>query len=101
MSDLLQLGKGHTYTDDTEVIKQGQEFVSYGENNDYPDFLIDLYQKSAVHNALCNSISTWIYGDGISSPEINSKSEAWAKFQMLFEGGIGKNTIQKLSLIHI
>jgi len=98
MSDLLQLGKGHTYTDDTEVIKQGQEFVSYGEQNDYPDFLIDLYQKSAVHNALCNSISTWIYGDGISSPEINSKSEAWAKFQMLFEGGIGKNTIQKCIL---
>ena len=61
MSELLQLGAGHQYTDDTEVTKQGQDFVSYGDNNDYPDHLINLYQKSAVHNALCNSIATWIY----------------------------------------
>lgn len=98
MSELLQLGQGHSYTDDSEVVKQGQPFVSYGSNNDYPDFLIDLYQKSAVHNALCNSISTWIYGDGITSPDINTKSESWAKFKALFEQGIGKNTIQKCIL---
>jgi len=98
MSELYQLGKGHSYTDDTEVVKQGQEFVGFGVDNDYPDFLIDLYQKSAVHNALCNSISTWIYGDGVSSPEMNNKAEAWAKFQMLFEQGLGKNTIQKCIL---
>ncbi|QDP57702.1 MAG: putative portal protein [Prokaryotic dsDNA virus sp.] len=98
MSDFYQLGKGHQYTDDTEVIKQGDDFVSYGRNNDYPDFLIDLYQKSAVHNALCNSISTWVYGDGITSPQINSKSESWAKFKLLFEQGVGKNTIQKCIL---
>lgn len=98
MSELLQLGQGHNYTDDSEVVRQGQNFVSYGDKNDYPDFLIDLYQKSAVHNALCNSISTWIYGDGITSPEINTKSEAWAKFKMLFEQGVGKNTIQKCIL---
>ena len=98
MSELLQLGAGHQYTDDTEVTKQGQEFVSYGDNNDYPDHLINLYQKSAVHNALCNSIATWIYGDGITSPQKEQKSESWAKFNALFEGGIGKNTIQKCIL---
>ena len=98
MSELYQLGQGHDYTDDQEIARRGEEFVSYGQKNDYPNFLIDLYQKSAVHNALCNSISTWIYGDGVSSPEINSKSESWAKFKMLFEQGIGKNTIQKCIL---
>jgi hypothetical protein len=98
MSELLQLGAGHQYTDDTEVTKQGQEFVSYGDNNDYPDHLINLYQKSAVHNALCNSIATWIYGDGVTSPQKQQKSESWAKFNALFEGGIGKNTIQKCIL---
>tara|TARA_R110001599_G_scaffold347011_1_gene572879 strand:+ start:21284 stop:23035 length:1752 start_codon:yes stop_codon:yes gene_type:complete len=98
MSELLQLGQGHQYTDDTEIVKVGEEFVSFGQNNDYPNFLIDLYQKSAVHNALCNSISTWVYGDGVTSEQINSKSESWAKFQMLFEQGVGKNTIQKCIL---
>jgi len=37
MSELLQLGRGHEYIDDTEVIKQGDPFVSYGQKNDYPD----------------------------------------------------------------
>ena len=98
MSELLQLGRGHEYIDDTEVIKQGDPFVSYGQKNDYPDYLIDLYQKSAVHNALCNSIATWVYGEGVTSPQMQSKSESWAKFNALFEGGIGKNTIQKCIL---
>ena len=98
MSELYQLGQGHSYTDDTEIVKSGDDFVSYGRENNYPDFLIDLYQKSAVHNALCNSISTWIYGDGVASPEANNKAEAWAKFKMLFEQGVGKNTIQKCIL---
>ena len=97
MSELLQLGRGHEYIDDTEVIKQGDPFVSYGQKNDYPDYLIDLYQKSAVH-ALCNSIATWVYGEGVTSPQMQSKSESWAKFNALFEGGIGKNTIQKCIL---
>lgn len=98
MSELLQLGRGHEYVDDTEVIKQGEPFVSFGKTNDYPDFLINLYQKSAVHNALCNSIATWVYGEGVTSPQMQSKAESWAKFNALFEGGIGKNTIQKCIL---
>ena len=79
MSELLQLGQGHQYVDDSEVIKQGDPFVSFGKANNYPDFLINLYQKSAIHNALCNSIATWVYGEGISSPHINAKPESWAK----------------------
>tara|TARA_R110000744_G_scaffold106225_4_gene202466 strand:+ start:3248 stop:4999 length:1752 start_codon:yes stop_codon:yes gene_type:complete len=98
MSELLQLGQGHQYVDDSEVIKQGDPFVSFGKANNYPDFLINLYQKSAIHNALCNSIATWVYGEGISSPQINAKPEAWAKFNSLFEKSIGKNTIQKCIL---
>ena len=98
MNDLFQLGQGHSYTDDTETIKNGEEFVSYGKDNNYPNFLIDLYQKSAVHNALCNSISTWIYGDGVVSNDATINPEAWAKFKMLFDKGIGKNTLQKCIL---
>tara|TARA_R110000744_G_scaffold134922_1_gene244187 strand:+ start:882 stop:2633 length:1752 start_codon:yes stop_codon:yes gene_type:complete len=98
MNDLFQLGQGHSYTDDTETIKNGEEFVSYGKDNNYPNFLINLYQKSAVHNALCNSISTWIYGDGVVSNDATINPEAWAKFKMLFDKGIGKNTLQKCIL---
>ena len=98
MSKLHTFNNAYEYIDDSEVVKSSQEYVSYGTNNDYPNYLIDLYQKSSVHNALCNSIASWIYGDGVTSPDKAVKVEAWAKFLTLFDKGIGKNTIQKCVL---
>ena len=98
MSKLHTFNNAYEYIDDSEVVKSSHEYVSYGTNNDYPNYLIDLYQKSSVHNALCNSIASWIYGDGVTSPDKNIKVEAWAKFITLFDKGIGKNTIQKCVL---
>ena len=98
MSKLHTFNNAYEYIDDSEVVKSSNEYVSYGINNDYPDYLIELYQKSSVHNALCNSIAGWIYGDGITSPDKDEKVEAWAKFLQLFDKGVGKNTIQKCVL---
>ena len=98
MRKLHTFNNAYEYIDDSEVVKSSHEYVSYGTNNDYPNYLIDLYQKSSVHNALCNSIASWIYGDGVTSPDKNIKVEAWAKFITLFDKGIGKNTIQKCVL---
>ena len=30
------------------------DWVNYGKDNDYPYYLIDLYNKSAKHNAIIN-----------------------------------------------
>lgn len=98
MSKLHTFNNAYEYIDDSEVVKSSNEYVSYGANNDYPSYLIELYQKSSVHNALCNSIASWIYGDGVTSPDKDEKVEAWAKFLQLFDRGIGKNTIQKCVL---
>jgi len=98
MSKLHTFNNSYEYTDDSEVVKSSDEYVSYGQNNDYPSYLIDLYQKSSVHNALCNSIASWIYGEGVTSPDKDVKVEAWAKFLQLFDKGVGKNTIQKCVL---
>ena len=98
MSKLHTFNNAYEYIDDSEVVKSSNEFVNYGANNDYPSYLIELYQKSSVHNALCNSIASWIYGDGVTSPDKDEKVEAWAKFLQLFDRGIGKNTIQKCVL---
>jgi hypothetical protein len=97
-NNLHTFSNSYEYTDDSEQVKGSNEYVSYGASNDYPDYLIELYQKSSVHNALCNSIASWIYGDGVTSPDKDEKVEAWAKFLQLFDKGIGKNTIQKCVL---
>jgi hypothetical protein len=40
-------------------------WVKYGDDNLFPQYLIDLANSSAVHGALVNSIALMIYGDGI------------------------------------
>ena len=39
-------------------------WVGYGPNNDYPTFLIDLYESAPVHGSLATSIVEMISGDG-------------------------------------
>jgi len=40
-------------------------YVTYGEDNLYPNYLIELYNRSAKHNAIVNSKITYVYGQGV------------------------------------
>jgi hypothetical protein len=40
-------------------------YVTYGEDNLYPNYLIELYNRSAKHNAIVNSKITYVYGQGL------------------------------------
>jgi len=42
-------------------------WVVYGDNNDYQQYLVELYQESPVHSALVNSIAFMIAGNGLAS----------------------------------
>jgi hypothetical protein len=41
-------------------------FITYGEDNLFPDHLIDLFRSSATHGALCNSIAQMTAGAGLN-----------------------------------
>ncbi|WP_313511644.1 hypothetical protein [Sphingobacterium sp.] len=46
--------------------KSDDKFVRWGDmDNLYPNFLIDLASKSAIHGSILNSKSNYIFGDGI------------------------------------
>lgn len=49
------------------------DYVSYGDDNQYPQYLVDLYHHSPTHNALCTTIAMMIYGDGFTPSDLNSK----------------------------
>jgi hypothetical protein len=44
---------------------RGKKWVYWGENNDFPQYLIDLYNQSAVHNALVNGKVSYLKGKGL------------------------------------
>ena len=50
----------------TEAIEKENRagWIDYGDNNLYPQYLINLYQNSPIHNALVNSIAFMIAGKG-------------------------------------
>ena len=65
---------------DTPKIKEvrGKDWVYYGEDNLFPQLLIDLYDKSAMHHTAIEAISDGIYGEGIKligDEYVNSKGE--------------------------
>jgi DNA-binding Lrp family transcriptional regulator len=48
------------------VFKQekGKDWVLWGEDNDYPDYLIELFMRSSTHNAIVTGKVNYILGNG-------------------------------------
>ena len=49
--------------------KKGVGFIQYGDRNDYPNYLVDLFNKSAKHNAIVKSKVHYITANGWTSSE--------------------------------
>ena len=72
---------------------RGKEWVSYGEDNNYYQYLIDRYNGSPTNNAIINGISEMIYGRGLDATDSSRKPEAYAQMMSLFR----KDCVRKLS----
>jgi hypothetical protein len=50
--------------------KKGEGYIQYGDRNDYPNYLVELFNKSAKHNAIIKSKVHYITANGwTGSPE--------------------------------
>ena len=52
-------------------------YIKFGDNDDYPDYLLLLLNKSSKHNAIINGKVNYIFGSGLHSTSENPKLEAW------------------------
>ena len=57
------------------VEKSNQDWVSFGEDNLYPNYLLELFLGSAINGALVKSIGAMIYGEGLAATNAD-ESEA-------------------------
>jgi DNA-binding MarR family transcriptional regulator len=59
--------------------KKGKySYVEFGKNNDYPNYLLSLYNESPKHGAIVKSKCTYIYGKGFEDAgTANSRGETW------------------------
>jgi len=58
--------------------KKNKGYVEFGEMNNYPEYLLSLYNESPKHGAIVKGKSTYIFGRGFEEKgKANSRGESW------------------------
>jgi hypothetical protein len=70
------------------------DFVEYGLDNNYFNYLIERYLYSTTNNAIITGVSNMIYGKGISALDANKKPDEYAKMISI----IKPNCLKKVGL---
>jgi len=74
-----------TYTSPKVVEVRNQDWINYGEDNNYFGYLQDRINGSPTNNAIVNGISQMIYGKGIDASDKLLKPEDYAQAMLLFD----------------
>lgn len=82
------------YTGPTISESKKGDFVEYGADNNYFQFLIDRYLYSTTNNAIITGCANMIYGKGISALDANKKPDEYAKMISM----IKPNCLKKVAL---
>jgi len=71
-----------------------KEWVAYGSDNNYYQYLIDLFTNSATNNAIIGGVSSMIYGKGLDALDSSTKTEEYAAMRSIFSN----DCLRKVSL---
>ena len=82
-----------TYTSPKIVEVKNKDWVAYGDDNNYFQYLIDRYNGSPTNNAIINGISQMIFGKGLDATDSNRKPDQYAQAISLFK----KDSVRKLA----
>jgi len=61
-----------------------KDWVAYGDDNNYYQYLIDLFVNSTTNGAIINGISSMIYGKGIDALDSSYKPDQYAAMKSIF-----------------
>jgi len=90
----INLVQMSTYTTPKIEENPTRDWVEYGEDNNYYQFLIDRFHGSAVNNAVITGIGELIYGQGLDATNAEKKPLDYAKFKLIFKD----KDVRKVSL---
>jgi hypothetical protein len=76
-------------TPDFKPVRNG-DYIKYGKDNLYPNYIIDLYQRCAENNAIINAKSNFVFGKGLTYHKTNdaatdAKIEKFISYANQFE----------------
>ena len=82
------------YTTPTIQEANRENWVEYGDDNNFYAYLIDRFTNSTTNNAIINNIARLIYGKGLSALDASKKPNEYAQFMALLH----KDDIRKIVL---
>jgi len=88
-----------TYTSPEVKEVNGADWIEYGADNNYFQFLIDRYNGSPTNNAAINGISQAIYGKGLNATDSNKKPNEYAQMVSLFKKDVVRRACYDLKLM--
>ena len=78
-----------------EIIEdKRKDWVTWGDENSYFDYLMNRYKNSATNNSIINSIVRLMYGKGLSAKDAQRKPNEYATLMSIF----GKKDVKQLCL---
>lgn len=78
------------YTSPVIQENKKEDFIEYGSDNNYFQYLIDRYLYSATNNAIITGVTNMIYGKGIDAIDANKKPNEYAQMRSLIKGDMLK-----------
>ena len=88
-----------TYTSPEVLEVKNRDWVQYGADNNYFQFLIDRYNGSPTNNACINGISQQIYGKGLNATDSNKKPNEYAQMITLLKPEMVQKVCYDLKLM--
>ena len=76
-----------------------KDWVNYGQDNNYYQYLIDLYTNSTTNNAIINGVSGMIYGKGLDALDSSTKTDEYAAMRSIFHDKCLKRVALDLKLL--
>ena len=83
-----------SYTTPTIQEANRENWVEYGDDNNFYAYLIDRFTNSTTNNAIINNIARLVYGKGLSALDASKKPNEYAQFMALLH----KDDIRKIVL---
>ena len=73
------------YTAPVVVELKNKDYIQYGEDNNYFNYIIDVNNNSTTNRAICIGISNMIYGKGLAAHDGDKRPEQYAQMMSLFK----------------
>ena len=81
------------------VENKNKEWINYGEDNNYYQYIIDRYNGSATNNAIINGVVNMIYGKGLDATDSSKKPDEYAQMRSIFHNSCVRKVTQDLKLL--